>query len=289
VTGAYARPATSAARNRKSLRLRAARRTLAPVRGRDRESTSGVPFPGRPLPRERWSRTRVGLGAPGHAFDWAAAFGRDAPRVLDLGCGNGRFLVASALARPELDHLGIDLVPPAVKFASLRAGQRGLANCKVAWGDASDFLLTRCPPASVAEVHLYHPQPYYDAAHAVRRQLTPAVLGAIHRALVDGGLFVFQTDNPGFAAYARRVLPALFEVTERTEPWPDAPQGRTLREITARRQGLSIVRIEARRLALEPSEAARRAASLPEPTFDANRPGFRGPRGPRRGGGRGRA
>ena len=36
-----------------------------------------------------------------------------AKRVLDLGCGNGRFLVASALRRPTMDHLGIDLVPPA--------------------------------------------------------------------------------------------------------------------------------------------------------------------------------
>src|SRR5688572_27820486 len=110
------------------------------VRGHDRESTSGVPFPGRPLPREQWTRTRVGLGARGLAFDWAAAFGRVAPRVLDVGCGNGRFVVASALARRDVDHLGIDLVPPAIRLGSLRAGQRGLTNCKLAWGDASEFL-----------------------------------------------------------------------------------------------------------------------------------------------------
>ena len=185
-----------------------------------------VRFPGRKLPKERWTRTRVPLGPRGRRFDWRAAFGRDAPRVLDLGCGNGLFVVASALRRPEADHLGIDLVPPAIRHASLRAGQRGLTNAKFAWGDATEFLLERAEPASVDEVHLYHPQPYYEATHVSRRQLTPAVLLAVHRALVDGGLFVFQTDNAAFARYARDVLPVLFEVREIAGPWPDARRNR---------------------------------------------------------------
>jgi tRNA (guanine-N7-)-methyltransferase len=242
------------------------------MRGFDRESTCGIPFPGTKLPRERWTRTRVPLGPRGRTFDWHAAFGREAPRVLDLGCGNGRFLIASALRRPELDHLGIDLVPPAVKFASLRAGQRGLTNAKIAWGDASEFVRERCPDASVAEVHLYHPQPYRDRSRADRRQLTPEVLLAIHQALAPGGLFVFQTDNPAYASYARAVVPALFTWEETTHPWPDAPRGRTLREIVARSQGLPVVRATGRRLDLPPDEAHRRAAALPRPTFDAERP-----------------
>lgn len=238
----------------------------------DAGASLGAPFPGQKLPYGQWTRTRVPLGRPGEPFDWGKAFGRDAPRVLDLGCGNGRFLIASALARRELDHLGIDLVPPAIRFASLRAGQRGLTNCKFAWGDAGAFVRERCPDASVAEVHLYHPQPYRDGTRADRRQLTPGVLAAIHQALVPGGRFVFQTDNPAYAAYARRVVPALFAWEESGAPWPDAPRGRTLREIVARSQGLSIVRATCRRLDLAPDEVTRRAAGLPLPDFDAERP-----------------
>lgn len=234
-----------------------------------------MPFPGEKLPRERWSRTRVPLGAKGALFDWVSAFGRDAHHVVDLGCGNGRYLVGSALTRPEVDHLGVELVPQAVKFASLRAGQRGLSNVKIAWGDANEFLFTRCAPGSIDEFHLYHPQPYFDPENAVRRQLSPTLLLALHRSLRDGGLFVFQTDNAAFAHYARAILPSLFAVSERTDPWPDAPLGRTLREITARKLGFAIVRLEARRIAWSQAEAVARVSSLPEPSFDANRPAFR--------------
>lgn len=228
-------------------------------------------WPGVVLPKDQWVRTRLSLGNRGEVFDWQRSFGREARRVLDLGCGNGYWLVHSGLARHDVDHLGLELVPPALRLGSLRAGQRGLSHVKFAWGDASEFVALRCPSASVDEVHLYHPQPYYDAGKIARRQLTPEVLSAIHRVLRPGGQFVFQTDNPAFMAYARRVVPALFEFRERHEPWDDMPAGRTLREIVARSQGLAIFRALSIALPLSEDERATRVANLPQPDFDANK------------------
>ena len=63
------------------------------------------------LPPDQWVRTALKkLPAAGY-LDWEALFGRRAPRVLDLGCGNGRFVVSSAVRRPEVDHLGVDALP----------------------------------------------------------------------------------------------------------------------------------------------------------------------------------
>ncbi len=240
----------------------------------DRDRRSGPPFPGVVLPREQWTRTRVGLGREVRPLDWLAVFGRDARRVVDLGCGNGRYLVASALARRDHDHLGVELVPPALRLGSLRAGQRGLTNLKFAWGDASEFIVARCASGSIHEAHLYHPQPYYEATQRDRRQLTPRTLLAIWRALAPGGAFVFQTDNPAYWEYACRTAPLLFDWRVHEGPWPDAPRGRTLREIKAREQGLRIERAVGVRLELESSEAEQRAASMPAPEFDANKEGF---------------
>ena len=89
------------------------------------EYEHGEPIPGRILPPSEWAKTAVKrLPAPGPR-DWGAMCGRVAPVVLDLGCGNGRFTLASALARPDHDHFSIDVLPVVIRYATRRANQRG--------------------------------------------------------------------------------------------------------------------------------------------------------------------
>jgi tRNA (guanine-N7-)-methyltransferase len=60
---------------------------------------------------------------------------------------------------------------------------------------------------------------------------------------------------------------------ERVDPWPDAPQGRTRREILARDRGLRIFRGEARRRdGLTSEEAFALAGRLPLPRFRSRGP-----------------
>jgi len=96
------------------------------------DSDYGVPIPGRILPPDQWARTAIKRLPPPGPLDWTAIFGREAPLVLDLGCGNGRFVIASALARPELNHVGIEVLPVVIRYATRRANQRGLSNVRLA-------------------------------------------------------------------------------------------------------------------------------------------------------------
>jgi tRNA (guanine-N7-)-methyltransferase len=236
------------------------------------EREFGVPIAGEILPPERWTQTALKkLPAEGR-LDWQALFGRHAPVVVDLGCGNGRFLIGSAVWRPGHDHVGIDILPVVIRYATRRANQRGLANVRFAVVDGQRFLRDLVAPGRIAEVHCYHPQPYYDPGQAHRRLITPAFLVLVHRALVPGGEFFIQTDNPGYWEYIRRVAPLFFEFLERDRPWPDAPKGRTRREIIALRRGLPVFRGSGRaRTGLSEAEALRLAESLPPPVFDADR------------------
>src|SRR6476620_5402686 len=198
------------------------------------ESEFGVPIPGQILPESQWARTAVKRLPPPGPLDWPAIFGRSAPVVLDLGCGNGRFTLLSALARPDVDHFAIDLLPVVIRYATRRANQRGLHNVRFAVKDAQTFMAEYVAEASVAEVHLYHPQPYHNPRQAHLRLVTPPFLADVHRGLQPGGEFVIQTDNPDYWAYFEQVIPVFFEFEEQVGPWPDAPSGRSRREILAR-------------------------------------------------------
>src|SRR5918911_3454793 len=202
----------------------------------------GVPIAGEILDPSQWTQTALKRLPAEGALSWEALFGRKAPVVLDVGCGNGRFLIGSAVWRPDHDHLGIDTLPVVVRYARKRGNQRGLTNVKFAVGGGYELLDRRVEPHSVAEVHCYHPQPYYDPSQVHRRLITPAFLALVHRSLVPGGLFVIQTDNPGYWRYLRQVVPMFFDFHERIGRWPDAPRGRTRREIIALRKNLPVFR-----------------------------------------------
>ncbi|MFO0890206.1 MAG: methyltransferase domain-containing protein [Isosphaeraceae bacterium] len=233
----------------------------------------GAPIPGRILPQDRWARTALKrLPGPG-PLDWTALFGRAAPVVVDLGCGNGRFTLGSAVARPDLNHFAADVLPVVIRYATRRANQRGLHNVRFAVKDAQTLLASHIGDGSVAEIHLYHPQPFHDPRQAHLRVLTPTFLADAHRALSPGGLFVVQTDNPDYWHYMTRVIPCFFQFVEHEGPWPDAPEGRSRREIIARHRGLRIFRGVGTRLDdLDRASALELAESLPPPRFRSRGP-----------------
>jgi tRNA (guanine-N7-)-methyltransferase len=237
----------------------------------DIEREFGVAFPGRIVEQSRWTQTAL-KAMPEGLLDWKVLFGREAPVVLDVGCGNGRFLIGSALTRSDHDHLGVDVLPVVIRYARKRGNQRGLANIRFAVLGGRELLEKHAPPHSVAEIHCYHPQPYYDPAKVHLRLITPSFIALVHRALVPGGLLVVQTDNPGYWRYIKEVVPFFFDFHERIGRWPDAPKGRTRREIVAIRKKLPVFRGHgAAKRDLDDDEALRWAESLPPPTFDADR------------------
>jgi len=237
------------------------------------ESEFGVPIPGEILPEPLWARTAIKKLPLAGPLDFEAIFGRVAPLVVELGCGNGRFTLQSALSRPDHDHFASDILPVVIRYATRRANQRGLGNVRFAVRDAEAIVGRYLGAGSAAEIHLYHPQPYHDLRMAGRRLVTPRFLSDVHRALRPGGAFVIQTDNPDYWAYMGAVLPVFFDFRAQEGPWPDAPEGRSRREILARSRGLRIFRgVGVRRDDLDPAEAKKHAETLPSPTFRSRGP-----------------
>ncbi len=238
----------------------------------DIEYELGVPIPGTIVPQESWAKTAMHR-LPDGWIDWEQVFGRQAKVVLDIGCGNGRFVVSSAVRRPEVDHIGIDILPVVIRYATRRGKERGLANTRFAVCGGEDFLEHHVAPGTIAEIHIYHPQPYHDPRERHLRLFHPNFFRLIHRALPIGGQLFLQTDSQSYWDYLTTSVRDLLEWEERQTPWEEDPLGRSRREIIASQQGCRIFRGSGTKR-MEWSEADWDAWKLrmPMPTFRTQRP-----------------
>ncbi len=239
------------------------------------EYEMGIPVPGKILPAEQWAKTAIKKLPLQGPLDFQAIFGRSAPLVLDLGCGNGRFVLSSAVRRRDVDHLGLDILPMVIRYATRRGNQRGLHNARFAVCGAFQFLEHYVAPESISEIHIYHPQPYHSPHDRKLRLLTPDFLGIVHRVLQADGKLYLQTDNVAYWKYLQSVVPKIFDWTERESPWEDDgkidPYGRSRRESIAIEKGLPIFRSESKRRGTWSSEDLQSVIeSLPLPTFAAS-------------------
>lgn len=208
----------------------------------DIETEMGVPIPGVILPQEQWAMNTAIHRLPAEPFDFEKLFGRSAPVVLDIGCGNGRFVVSSAVRRPDWDHIGIDILPVVIRYATRRAKQRGLSNARFAVCGGYEFLLRNVLPNTLQEIHFYHPQPYHDPGEKELRLIRPDLMSLIYLSLVSDGKIFLQTDCEPYWKYASEVFQHLFDWQVQEGPWSDDPAGRSRRELIAKEKGLPIFR-----------------------------------------------
>lgn len=234
------------------------------------EIEAGVQLPGIILPPEQWTQTGIKKLPDPQNHDWTQNFGRSAPLVVELGCGNGRFAVSSAVRHPEWDHLAVDILPMVIRYATRRGNQRGLKNVRFLVCGGLEFLENYFGEETIHQLHIYHPQPFREPGQEHKRLLTPEFFVAAHRRLESGGALYFQTDNPAYWQHFLGASQGLFEVHEVPGAWPEDPLGRTRREIVAKSQGLPIFRaIASKPFGATALDYQSYLAQAPQPKFDA--------------------
>lgn len=179
---------------------------------RRRELRSFVRREGRFTPAQQralrtlWSH--YGVDYSGQPRDLDALFGRRAPRVLEIGFGNGEALLHAAVLQPECDLLGIEVYRPGVGRALNALAAQGIGNVRICCHDAVEVLRHEIVNASLDEVRIYFPDPWPKKRHHKRRLIQPSFVQLLAERLRPGGRLHLATDWPSYAEHMRAVLAA---------------------------------------------------------------------------------
>lgn len=142
---------------------------------------------------------------------WSETFGRQAPLAVEIGFGNGEFLLEEARSHPERDHVGIELSWASARRLLRRLDHELVTNTRVVLADAQAALELLFEPASIDCAWLNNPCPWPKGRHAARRLGQRGFFELLASRLRPGAPLRFVTDH---AQYADWLAPELAEVAE---------------------------------------------------------------------------
>lgn len=134
---------------------------------------------------------------------WADLFGRSAPLWMEIGFGNGQFLLSTAEAHPGVNLVGLEISRPSLRSTRQKLHVRGLRHVplhvRLVHGNAQQVLWTLFPPRSLDAVFVNFPDPWPKAAHHKRRLIDDRFLALLASRLPCGGRLEIATDHAGYA------------------------------------------------------------------------------------------
>jgi tRNA (guanine-N7-)-methyltransferase len=168
------------------------------------------------LPLEALRPFEIHLPHPAQAdlWDGPTLFGNARPFEVEVGCGQGGFLIGRAAQLPMHNFLGVEIDRARQHYVATRLARRGYTNVLVALGDARILLETLLRPGCVSQLHIYYPDPWWKRRHHKRRLFQPAFVRACARVLAPGGKLHLASDVPDYFALMTRLVRDLTPLTE---------------------------------------------------------------------------
>lgn len=158
---------------------------------------------------------RFGIDFTGTLQDFDVHFGRHAPRVMEIGFGNGEALAWASEHDPVRDYLGVEVHGPGVGRLMNALAARNATHVRLYKHDAVEVLEREIPPGHLAEVRIWFPDPWHKKRHNKRRIIQPEFVGLVAKHVAPGGLLHLATD---WEPYAQHML----EVMESAPAWRNA-------------------------------------------------------------------
>ncbi|NEQ46446.1 MAG: tRNA (guanosine(46)-N7)-methyltransferase TrmB [Leptolyngbya sp. SIOISBB] len=119
------------------------------------------------------------------------------PLHIDIGCAKGHFISQMAELRPDWNFLGLEIRAPLVDQALQQRDRAGLTNLHFLFCNANASLielLQTLPKASLQQISIQFPDPWFKKRHQKRRVVQPELVQALATHLPTGGRVILQSD-----------------------------------------------------------------------------------------------
>ena len=121
-------------------------------------------------------------------------------RELEIGCGNGKFIVELAMNNKDKYFIGIEYSYKAAKKAVSKAYKRNIKNLTIIFGEANNVIDEYLNGKYYFDkIYLNFPDPWPKKKHAHRRIFTKDFLNKMYPLLKDDGIFYSVTDDDTYA------------------------------------------------------------------------------------------
>lgn len=167
---------------------------------------------------------KIGVVYAPQPIDLAAVYGRNAPKILEIGTGMGETTARIADANRDNDYLGVEVHVPGVGALCKQIAERGLTNLRICQHDAVEVVRDMLPEASLDGVHVFFPDPWHKARHNKRRLIQSPFVALLASRLKPRGYFHCATDWEEYAHQMLEVLsaePTLVNSADGFAPRPD--------------------------------------------------------------------
>jgi tRNA (guanine-N7-)-methyltransferase len=167
-------------------------------------------------------------------LDLDAAFGRPAPKVVEIGFGMGHATASIAEAQRETDFLGIEVHEPGVGALLKCIEELNLGNLRIVQHDAVEVFQHMLADEALDGIHIFFPDPWHKKRHHKRRLIQPEFVALLLAKLKPGGYLHLATDWEDYARQMLEVLSAETRLANSADGYAPRPDYRPLTKFEQR-------------------------------------------------------
>lgn len=177
---------------------------------------------------------RFGIAYRPAALDLNQAFGRDAPKILEIGFGMGETTARIAASQPDQDFLALEVHTPGVGALLKTLAEQSIRNVRIVQHDAVEVVREMLGPETLCGIHIFFPDPWPKKRHHKRRLIQSEFIALIATRLKTDAPLHVATDWEDYAGHILEVLQAEASLQNIADTYATRPVSRPLTKFEER-------------------------------------------------------